>query len=73
MATKSTNFNMRMEPKFKSTCEELFEGLGMTMPEAINIFLHQAVLNNGLPFDVRYPKGQGKKGKKDIEEESIED
>ena len=64
MATKSTNFNMRMEPKFKSTCEDLFEGLGMTMPEAINIFLHQAVLNNGLPFDVRYPRGQGIKGAK---------
>ena len=71
MATKSTNFNMRMEPKFKSTCEDLFEGLGMTMPEAINIFLHQAVLNNGLPFDVRYPRGQGikKKKKEEMKEE----
>ena len=36
--TKDTNFNMRMNRQKKSDLEALYSRLGMTLPEAVNIF-----------------------------------
>ena len=35
---------------------EVFQQLGMTMPDAINIFLRQSILHGGLPFEVKVPQ-----------------
>ena len=53
---KDTNFNMRMNKAKKLELETLFSRLGMTLPDAVNIFFEQALLKNGLPFSVRLPK-----------------
>ena len=53
---KDANFNMRMNHEKKENLEVLFGGLGMTLPEAVNIFFEQALLHGGLPFDVKYPR-----------------
>ena len=37
----------------KADAEKLFNDLGMTLSGAFNIFLHQALLVQGLPFPVR--------------------
>lgn len=55
MATKAASFNMRIEQQKKDDAEELFESLGMTLPQAINIFISQSLIRGGLPFDVRIP------------------
>ena len=34
----------------------MYGSLGMTLTEAINIFLHKSILEGGLPFDVRQPR-----------------
>ena len=52
---KTANINVRTEPTVKADAEELFATLGMTVAEAINIFLHQSILVGGLPFDVKHP------------------
>lgn len=46
---------MRVSPQVKSDAESIFASLGMTLTEAINIFLHKSVMEGGLPFDVRQP------------------
>lgn len=58
MATliKDTNFNMRMNSQKKVNLESLFSQLGMTLPEAVNIFFENSLLVGGLPFDVRIPR-----------------
>lgn len=53
---KDTNFNMRMNRQKKSELETLFARLGMTLPEAVNIFFENSLLVGGLPFDVRLPR-----------------
>ncbi len=53
---KTANINVRMEPNVKANAEELFASLGMTVTEAINIFLHQSLLVGGLPFEVKRPR-----------------
>ncbi len=53
---KTANINVRTEPSVKANAEELFATFGMTVTEAINIFLHQSLLVGGLPFEVRQPR-----------------
>ena len=56
MATKTANFNMRMNPQIKAQVEELYSGLGITLADAINMFIHQSLLVGGIPFSIRYPE-----------------
>lgn len=52
---KTATINVRTDPNIKANAENLFSSLGMTVAEAINIFLHQSLLTGGLPFEVRQP------------------
>ena len=56
MAVKAANFNMRMEEQKKSDAEALYRTLGMTLPQAVNMFISQSLLVGGLPFEVRIPR-----------------
>jgi len=53
---KDTNFNMRMNREKKKDLIELYGSLGMTLPEAVNIFFENSLLVGGLPFEVRLPR-----------------
>jgi DNA-damage-inducible protein J len=50
---KSATFSMRVDPVVKEAAEHTFASLGMTVSEAVSIFLHRAVMEGGMPFDVR--------------------
>lgn len=54
MATVPTQ--VRIDEEVKKSAVELFAQLGMDMSSAINIFLKQCLLKNGLPFAVELPK-----------------
>ena len=53
---KTANLNIRMDPEIKAEAEALFSTFGMTVSDAVNIFLHQSLLEGGLPFAVRQPR-----------------
>lgn len=46
----STNVNIRMDIETKKEAEKLFDSLGIRMTTAINIFLKQAIKEQGIPF-----------------------
>ena len=50
---KDTNFNMRINKQKKENLEELYGNLGMTLPEAVNIFFEKSLMEGGIPFDVK--------------------
>jgi len=50
---KTNNINVRIDPIIKSKTEALFASLGLTLSDAINIFLHKALIEHGLPFEVK--------------------
>jgi len=50
---ETTNVSLWVKPEIIEQSERVFDDYGMTLPEAINIFLHKAVMVGGLPFDVR--------------------
>jgi DNA-damage-inducible protein J len=54
--TKTATINMRVNPQIKADAESIFASLGMTLTEAINVFLYKSVMEGGLPFDVRQPR-----------------
>ncbi len=49
---KTVNVTIRIEKELKEEAEQLFSSLGMNLTTAINVFLRQAVRNNGIPFDI---------------------
>ena len=54
--SKSATINMRVSPEVKAAAENIFSSLGMSLTEAINVFLHKAIMEGGLPFEVRQPR-----------------
>lgn len=52
----TTPTQIRIEEDTKKQAVELLEGLGLTLSEAVNMFLRQVILQNGIPFEVKYPE-----------------
>lgn len=50
MAKVSTT--IRTDLDAKKQVQQIFASLGMDMSTAVNIFFHQVIRRNGLPFDV---------------------
>ena len=53
---KTANINIRVEPEVKSAVAGIFSHFGLTIADAVNIFLHKSMIVNGLPFDMTLPK-----------------
>lgn len=53
---KSENINIRIEPELKKEAEETLDYLGLTMAEAIKLFLKQVTLTDSIPFKIEKPK-----------------
>jgi len=51
----AVNFSIRINRQLKAESEALFRSLGLNLTSAIQVFLKQAVIAGGLPFDVRLP------------------
>ena len=52
---KTANINIRIEPETKATAEKLFSSFGITITDAINIFLNKSIMEGGLPFELKQP------------------
>jgi DNA-damage-inducible protein J len=50
---KSANLSIRIDPQVKSDVEAIYSRYGISLTEAINIFLHQSRNVDGLPFELR--------------------
>jgi len=48
----------RVSEELKASTDALFSRLGLTMTEAITLFLSQCQLHQGLPFEVRIPNAE---------------
>lgn len=48
----SVNLNIRTDKEVKASAEKLFAALGLNMSTAVNMFLRQAIRENGIPFEV---------------------
>ena len=53
--------SIKLDVETKAKAKEIFKELGITMGEAVNIFLSQVALHKGLPFEVKIPNDETKK------------
>ena len=51
--TKTANLNIRIDPQTKQGAEKLFSAFGITISDAVNIFLRQSLMVGGLPFEMK--------------------
>lgn len=55
MTSKTSVVQVRVEPEIKEGAEGVLDQLGLSMTDAVRIFLKQVALQKGLPFAVRMP------------------
>ena len=53
--TKSADVRLRLEPELKALAYEVLRHAGLSLSDAIRIFLRQVVAHQGLPFEVKRP------------------
>jgi len=54
---KSSSMYIRIDPQIKADVEAIYSRYGMSLTDAINVFLYQSRNIGGLPFDLR-PQNQ---------------
>jgi DNA-damage-inducible protein J len=52
---RTATVRARIEPKLKHDVEHVFSELGLSFSEAIELFLRQVRLTQGIPFAIRIP------------------
>lgn len=49
---KTSTFQMRINPEIKSKAESIFSNCGLTLTDAVNIFIQQSINVGGMPLIV---------------------
>lgn len=52
---KTATLNIRTDPTVKAQAERVYREFGITLTDAVNIFLRKSIMEGGLPFDMRQP------------------
>jgi len=53
--TKSADVRLRLEPELKAVANKVLNDAGLSLSDAIRIFLRQVVATRGMPFEIRQP------------------
>lgn len=56
MTTEPTNLRLDVEAKKKAYA--VFSKVGIKPAQAVNLFFHQVVLHNGIPFEIKIPNAE---------------
>ncbi len=59
--------NIYLDVNIKDQAKEIFNQYGLSLSQAVNIFLTQSVLNRGIPFNVKIPNDETLQAMKDVE------
>lgn len=65
---KTQTIHARVSPKIKKASENILKKVGLTMSEAIGLFLHQVVNRKEFPLELRVPNAETIKALKDVSE-----
>ena len=53
---KTATINLRIEPDIKAQADAVFSSLGISVTDAINVFLHASIMEGGFPFQPKQPR-----------------
>ena len=57
-ANNKTRTNVYLDTEMKKKAQEIFKQYGMGLSDAFNIFLTQAVMEKGIPFQIKIPNDE---------------
>jgi len=66
MIVEKSRTNIYLDTKLKEQAKEIYKHYGLSLSEAVNMFLAQSVFNRGLPFEVKIPKDMTLEAMKDV-------
>lgn len=55
---KTVQINIRANKDIKQKAEKVFNSLGLTNSQAVNLFYNQVVLTESIPFELKLPKSK---------------
>ena len=67
VATQKVRTNIYLDQQTKIEAKELFKKFHISLSDAVNLFLSQSVLEQGLPFQVRIPNAETIKAMQQVE------
>jgi DNA-damage-inducible protein J len=50
---KTSSLNIRLDAEVKKNAEKVYSHYGLSLAEAVTVFIHQSCNVGGLPFDLR--------------------
>lgn len=50
---RTSSINIRVDEKLKNNAVDILNTLGLSLTDAIRIYLSQIILHDGIPFDVK--------------------
>ena len=67
MVIEKSRTNVYLDSNLKEQAKEIYKHYGLSLSEAVNMFLAQSVFNRGLPFEVKIPNDMTLEAMKDVE------
>jgi len=67
VAQGKSRTNIYLDIHLKEQAKEIYKMYGLSLSQAVNIFLAQSVFNRGLPFDVKIPNEETLEAMRDME------
>ena len=53
---RTANINVRTEPDTKAGAEAVYSSFGLSLSDAINVFLNMSFMEGGFPFSIKQPR-----------------
>jgi DNA-damage-inducible protein J len=61
LESKSADVRARIEPDLKEQAQQVLAINGLSLSDAVRLFLRQVVIQGGIPFDIRIPNDTTRK------------
>ena len=65
---KDAYINARVDRSLKAKAERVLRRVGVSTTDVVTMLLHQIVLRNGVPFDVRVPNDETRRAMAELDQ-----
>ena len=67
MVVEKSRTNVYLDTNLNEQAKEIYSNYGLSLSQAVNMFLAQSVFSRGLPFDVKIPNDITLEAMRDVE------
>jgi len=67
MTASTKMLHIRVDDEMKNQADETLKAMGLSMSEAVRLFLHQVVVDQALPFAIKVPNAKTRQAMKEAD------